>query len=242
MLKAGAAIVVVLAAIGVAVPLLGGDNDKDQPVIMKPGPDRTTTTLHGDTYELRGAIWPFTSGAEADDRDIDPGFDTTDPLAVAERFLQVFAGMQPDSAHALVNTGYEANIAADVGPNRTTLALRRLGSSDRWTVVSARADGLELSSPGAGQLVSSPVHVEGRATAFEGTVLVKVTDRAKIPNELGHAVLTGEMGLLKSFAGDVAFQPGEMDVGALIAYTESAKDGSVEQLAAAPIRWGPEAP
>ena len=66
--------------------------------------------------------------------------------------------------------------------------------------------------------------------------------REPSPLEKTHAVLTGQMGMLQPFAGDVAFQPGEMDVGALVAYTESAKDGTVEQLSAAPIRLGAGAP
>ena len=238
-LKTGAAAVVVLAGIGVAIPLLDSD-DKEQPVITNPGPDRSTTSTFRDgAYELRGAIWPYTSGREADDKQIDPGFNTTDPIEVATRFLQVFAGMEADSVHELENSGREANIAAEVGNHRTVLALRKLGTSDRWTVVSATADGLMLSTPGAGQAVTSPIHVEGRASAFEGTVLVKVTDRAKAPNELGTGVLTGEMGELKPFEGEVEFQPGEMEVGAVIAFTTSAEDGSVEQLAAVPVLWQP---
>ena len=237
LLKAGAAIVVVLAAVGIAMPLLDDDSGDKQRVITNPGPEHTTTTIVPANYHDPIAIWPYVTGSEADDKDIDPGFNTTDPIAVATRFLSLFAGMTPDAVTELENSGREVNIVADHGTLRTTLALRKLGTSDRWSVVSARADGLVLDTPAAGQTVTSPLHIEGRATAFEGTVLVKVTDRGKSPNELGKTVLTGEMGLMKPFGGDVSFQPGELPYGAVIAWTVSAKDGSVEQLAAAPVIW-----
>jgi hypothetical protein len=45
------------------------------------------------------------------------------------------------------------------------------------------------------------------------------------------------MGELRPFSGAVEFQPGELETGAVIAVTESAKDGSVEQVSATPVLW-----
>lgn len=246
LLKTGAAVIVILAAIGVSIPLLSGDDDNKQRVITSPG--RTTTTLAPVEDEPIG-IWPFVTGAEADDMNISPdGFYVTNATETAVEFVRIAAGAGDNGAPAPdVETIAPAEpheqrstvVVVTIGSRRMQVVLRRLGSSDRWSVVSVQSDGLVLDEPSPNALESSPVHVAGRATAFEGTVLVRVTDRGPVLNELGKAVLTGEMGLMKPFSGDVSFQPRELGYGAVIAYTVSAKDGRVEQLSAVPIRWAP---
>lgn len=232
----GLALVVALAAV-VAVPLLDEDEPPQQ-VIADPGPTTSTvpTTTVPVTDEPVG-IWPFVTAAEADDEEIDLPFNPTSASEVAEAFLSTFAGMEAQAPGTDPEAHQLREIAVGLstgGPRGTTVELRRIGSSDRWTVVGAEAVGLVLDEPAVG---AATVQVSGRANAFEGTVVVSVFDRGRPPLQLGRASVTGEQGELRPFRGVVPFDPTPTGLGVVVAVTESAEDGSVEQVAAVPVRF-----
>lgn len=240
--RAGAGLVAVLALVGVAVPLLD-DDEAGQQVIAEPGP--TASSVPTTTVPDEGAaagIWPFVTAAEADDEELGFPFNPTDAGEVAHEFLVRFAGMDA-AVEPATSQGHEVRTVTVVARTRvreTSVILRRLGESDRWTVVGAHADGLVLEAPLPGDAAGGSVAVRGRATAFEGTVLVEVLDRADPPAELGRAVLTGEQGELRPFVGEVAVEVDDPVLGVVVATTESAEDGSVEQVAAVAVRLQPE--
>jgi hypothetical protein len=232
----GLALVVGLAAV-VAVPLLD-DDEPPQQVIADPGPTSSTVpTTTVPAMDESVGIWPFVTAAEADDKAIELSFNPTSATAVAVAFLSTFAGMEargPATEPEAHDVRERAVRLSHGGGGGTTVELRRIGSSDRWTVVGAEADGLVLDAPAVG---GGSVRVTGRATAFEGTVVVSVLDRGRPPTLLGRAPVTGEQGELRPFAGEVRFDPGPGTLGVVVAVTESAEDGSVEQVAAVPVRW-----
>jgi len=237
LLKAGGAAVVLLAVVGISIPLLDDGDGTQQRVITEPEPDgRKPAPVSSDAQ----GIWPFANAAEADNKDIELPFNPTDAVATARTFLMTVGGMsEPMVLNAHDEDGRVVEVVADKARRRTTVVLSKLGSSDRWTVIAARSDGLSIiePAPAHGQTVGSPLTVFGQATAFEGTVLVRVIDRNRTPNELGRAILTGEMGEMKDYRGDVRFELDVSGLGAVIAWTDSAEDGSVEQVAAVPITW-----
>lgn len=242
--RIGAGVVAALALVGVAVPLLG-DDDPGQQVIAEPGPTTSTvpTTTIPATSEPYG-IWPFVTAAQADDEEIELPFNPTEANEVAQEFLRRFADMDV-AVEPTTSLGHEVRSVSVVATTRvreTTVTLRRIGSSDRWTVVGAHGDGLVIEAPLPGGFVSDgAVAVLGKATAFEGTVAVRVLDRGDEPTELGRAVLTGEQGEMKPFSGTVPVALDDSGRGVVIAVTESAEDGSVEQVAAVAVRWDPDA-
>lgn len=233
----GLALVVALAA-AVALPLLD-DDEPPQQVIAEPG--RTTSTVPATTIPVTSepvGIWPFVTAAEADDKGIELPFNPTDAEATARAFVTAFTpGMGPATATETID-GRRSSVALRVRNRTSVVELRKLGTSDRWTVIAVEADGLVLDDAAVG---ARSVRVTGRATAFEGTVVVSVLDRGRPPTPLGRAPLTGEQGDLRTFSGEVPFDSSAADLGVVVAVTESAEDGTVEQVAALPVRFA-EAP
>ena len=89
--------------------------------------------------------------------------------------------------------------------------------------------------------ISSPLAVAGRASAFEGTVQVRVTeDRAGKDRELGHGVVTGSgTAELGPFSGRVSFGKPSADAGWVLFYTESEADAvGILEATSLRIRFG----
>jgi hypothetical protein len=111
------------------------------------------------------------------------------------------------------------------GAPRTVVRLKRY--RDGWAVLGTSSPNIQVSDPVRFERIASPVAVAGRASAFEGTVEVAVTeDRAGKDRTLGHGVVTGSgTAELGPFEGRVSFSRPTADAGWLLFYTQSEADG-----------------
>ena len=192
-------------------------------------------------------LWPFTTQAAADAyvRGGDSLF--RDPVRTAVEFMRSYGGMaKPVGGEFRPRTGGpgpDSDGEVDVRPRAdspfvTTVTVRR-AAGDVWMVVAAKARRISLESPVALDLVSSPALVSGTSSSFEGNVVVQVKEDGMEPGEfLGQEPLTGGSGeALEPFQGRVRFKTPAKAAGAVVALTESAEDGSVEQLSAVRVRF-----
>ncbi|MGH9000204.1 MAG: Gmad2 immunoglobulin-like domain-containing protein, partial [Acidimicrobiia bacterium] len=194
--------------------------------------------------EVGPGIWPFTTGAEADASDESA---YTDPVETARRFLTEYVGFtrltMGEFAQGDSRSGEVTATSRTDGPV-TTVLVRLLGSSDRWTVIGAVTPNIVLGVPGALEEVGSPVRIEGRSTAFEGNVVVEVRQDGGPRTTLGLEPLTGgSMGELGPLVGNVPIRTPTERGGAVLATTDSAMDGAVEEATVVRVRFaGPEDP
>jgi hypothetical protein len=117
--------------------------------------------------------------------------------------------------------------------------LRQLKPDDDWWVVGSATAHIELSQPLPLDVVSSPVTLRGRSTAFEGTVSVKIRadDRAEpLANSFVTGGSTAELG---PFSGQIAFaSPGTTSKRSIVLATSSAEDGSLSEATVVRVRFG----
>lgn len=111
------------------------------------------------------------------------------------------------------------------GAPQTVVRLQRY--RDGWAVVGTSSRNIQVSEPVRFARIASPVTVAGKASAFEGTVQVAVTeDRAGKDRAIGHGVVTGsgteELG---PFKGRISFTRPTAGAGWLLFTTESEADG-----------------
>jgi Immunoglobulin-like domain of bacterial spore germination len=108
---------------------------------------------------------------------------------------------------------------------RTVVRLQRY--RDGWAVLGTSSKNIQVSAPVRFARVSSPVAVAGKASAFEGTVQVAVTeDRAGKDRTLGQGVVTGSgTAELGPFSGPIGFGKPTSGAGWLLFTTESEADG-----------------
>jgi Immunoglobulin-like domain of bacterial spore germination len=199
----------------------------------------TTTTAASPVATPYSGIWPFTTQAEADAYAAggDPLY--RDPARTAVEFMRRFGGMANPvgSAFQAGDTGSgEVQVRPRASsPFLTTVTVRRTGpGATVWVVVAAQAKNIQLESPVALTMVTSPVLVSGKSSSFEGNVVVQVKEDGMGPGQfLGQEPLTGGSGQkLELFQGRVTFRTPAKPAGAVVALTESAEDGTVEQLSA----------
>lgn len=229
----------------VAVAALTGDDsgtDVEAGPAERPETPVTVPTPGPEAADAPG-IWPFRTGAEADSVSTDQW---NDPVLTAERFLRDYVGFtrltMGEFAQGDSRSGEVTATTRKQGPV-TTVLVRRLGSGPEgpWTVIGATTENIVLDRPTALEDVSSPVHIEGRSTAFEGNVVIEVREDGQIEKqgELGLTPLTGgSMGELGPLVGDVPFGATTATGGAVVAYTSSAMDGAIEEVAAVRVLFG----
>lgn len=193
----------------------------------------TTTTKPKTVIRSYEGIYPFSNNVQADQ-----GSDAwEDPVYTARRFLVDYVGFtrlvmgtfrQSDSRSG------EVTARSRPGGPVTTIFVRKIGQGDNWTVVGAFTDNIRLFLPQPGQKISSPVHIEGESIAFEGTVLVEVRQDGQYnkDGELGFKALTGHGTEVGPLVGDVPFKSPTVASGAVIAYTDSAEDGHIQEVSA----------
>jgi hypothetical protein len=186
-------------------------------------------------------IWPFhtTASLEAYLDSGDTRYD--DPAEVARAFASEYLGMVdpvvgepsgpgPDGTlDVVVQPHGEGGRVLEPGVLETTIKLDPVGPP--WSVLYATSADILLDGPVSGREVTSPVTVTGESRAFEGTVDIEVREDGMGAGEaLGRGFVTGGAGPdLGSFSGEVSFEPASTDQGALVLFTTSAADGSVQQ-------------
>jgi hypothetical protein len=102
---------------------------------------------------------------------------------------------------------------------------------------------ISVDSPESGDTVSVPIKVRGTASVFEATLLVTVRDAQG--NTLCRVFTTASEGApgRGDYEVEIAFPPpDEAMEGSIDAFTESPKDGSVEDLVSVPVTIAAEQP
>jgi len=129
------------------------------------------------------------------------------------------------------------------GPAAAVVRLYRLAGG--WMVLGVRGRSIQVGTPGRLQRIGSPVTVTGKASAYEGTVYVKVTqDRSGKDLVLGQGFVTGSGdATLGPFGGRIAFRQPTAAAGWVIFYEEgAASGGGVVQATAVRVRFTPAQP
>ncbi|MEA2716940.1 MAG: hypothetical protein QOI99_1257 [Actinomycetota bacterium] len=192
--------------------------------------------------EVFPGIWPFTSKAEMDAYLSGGDRTFTSPAETARLFAIRYVGMidpvvvGPPTAAAggllevKLGVQYGENAIPVPNPSPTMSVFLQGGHADGdqgpWTVVSATSPVILVDTPTAGARVASPVRVSGRNNTFEGNVEVQVKEDGMLSGEsLGLNPVTGGMGELTPFSGEIAFRAPTKPAGAIIFFERSQADG-----------------
>ncbi len=247
------ALAAVVALVLGAVTLLGDDGqtvDVGPPVATDPtdptSPTTTEATRPVDDESVFRGIWPFTSEREVEAYD---GETYRDAEATALEFAREYLGM-PDPRAAdtklSADSGYGAAVSVRAQPDSpmvTRIALQRFGGGDGpYSVIGATTDNIAVDEPASGDTVTDPVDVAGRSTAFEATVRVEVRqDGQTFGQQLGEGiVMGGASGDLEPFAGSISFDAPTEPAGAVVFFTDSARDGSVQEATVVRVGFSEE--
>lgn len=246
---AGAVVLVVIVAAVLAGAFLLDRDDEDELGTGGPtttaGPTTTeapTTTTSAPETEISG-IWPVWNEESLESATHNERY--SDPRLTAEDFGRVYLGMASPVIGEVREEEPRA-VEVDLRPNErasitTTLDLRQLGDRDDspWTVVAAQTEQIVVDEPAAFAEISSPVHVSGRALAFEGHVNVEVRAGGQEFGEaLGEGFVTGSgVPPPGPFEGDIEFEEVPAQHGAIVFYEPSAEDGSTLAATVIQIRF-----
>ncbi|MEO5778201.1 Gmad2 immunoglobulin-like domain-containing protein [Arthrobacter sp. PAMC25284] len=176
--------------------------------------------------EAATIVYPKPGGSVRfdDPRDLAGSF-AVDLVGFTDPLISDF--MQGDS-----RSGEFAVRAEENGPV-TTVLVRQM-SDQQWYVLGATTSDIEVTVPGPGANVDSPVQVAGQARAFEGTVRVTVHGRGW-DEPVGEGFVTASGGPeLGPFSGEIGFTK-HGGRGSVLFTIDSARDGSVWQAAAVPV-------
>jgi Immunoglobulin-like domain of bacterial spore germination len=250
---AGAGIAAAVA-VAVAVPRLGDEgrtniSNEPGPTITvepppttnapdqsAPGQSSTTDAPPPPAAALDQAMWPDPAGSDR----------YADPVDAARSFVEGFLGVaapplsefragEPGAGEIDVFARNENGQASE--RVATTLSLRQL-DGDSWWVTAATSSNVEIESPEPLADVSSPLRVGGRASGFEGTVVVQVRDRSGSYGELGGGNdIAGSTEALEPFSVDVAFDRPTGSHVILVASTDSGVAGGLSDTTAFPVRF-----
>lgn len=187
-----------------------------------------TTPAAGTPADAISAVWPPAAGS----------LRYPTPEAAVTGFATGLAGfvdpvLGPYRAGDARSGEIEVRPAAD-GP-ASTVFVRRLGDGTWWVLGSATTD-VTLTSPAAGDVVTSPLALTGSALAFEGHVTVRLFADGG-PTPLATTFVTGGGDVARPFAGTVAFGAPAAGAGSLVLTTEAASDGSVWTASVVRVRF-----
>jgi hypothetical protein len=229
------AVIVLAAGIVLVVALNGDDDTRTAPTTTATSRPTSTTRPSSTTAETTAptstttapadpavAVWPFASSATR----------YTDPVAAVRGFAVDFVGFaNPVLGTFRAGAGKAGTGEVDVRPRAdgpvTTVEVGQLGTGHTWWVLGASTPNIELSEPAALATIVSPVRLQGRSTAFEGTVQTAVRrDGAREPLASGF-VMGGGSGTLEPVSGTLSFNRPAVASGAVVLHTVSAENGQV---------------
>jgi len=155
-----------------------------------------------------------------------------DPAAATNAFVTELVGFTDpllgEFAQGDARSG-EVEVRSTPDGPVTTVAVRQLGEASTWWVVAANTEGIVVEQPGAGQAISSPVTISGRASAFEGTVEVRLHQDGRLDPLATGVVTGGATAELQPYEGQLEFSQPDRRRGALVLRTVSAQDGRVDR-------------
>jgi len=140
------------------------------------------------------------------------------PLAFSAPILSAF--QQGDARSG------EVEVRAFATGDPTVVLVRQL-EDDTWFVIGAETESIQLASPAAGEVVSSPQPLTGQAYAFEGTVGVFLFGPDLGAPMIAETFVTGRGdGELGDFTGEVTFTvPDGAEFGTLYLTSSGGEDG-----------------
>jgi hypothetical protein len=234
---AGTSALAAAAAVVVAVLVVGGGDSSPTRVDVVPAdpstsstrvPNTTTTTTpttEDSVVGRPGVGFVFTAGLD-------------DPLETVRRFAADYLQMPAPELRA--GPGATSDYFS-VRPNSRyqseTVVFLWTAADGTYFVTGAWTGNIDVETPEEKQTVgTATVRVAGRSTAFEGTVRVQV--RQRDGRVLGGGIVmggaNGEMGI---FTGDITIESPTTDTGAVVFFTESAEDGSVQEATVIPVTF-----
>ena len=256
-LAAGAG-VAAAAVLAVALPRLGDDggtkisNEPSPPITDVEPPTTVPSTSPPSTStpsttvapappaaNLDRAMWPDPAGSDR----------YADPVEAGRSFVEGFFGISdvPLSEFRAGEPGageievFSRDESGEVSERvATTLVLRQL-DGEHWWVTAAASANVQIDSPQPLADVASPLRVSGRASGYEGTVIVDVRDRAGSYGELGDAVaIAGAGETLEPFSVNVDFDRPASSHAIVVAGTDSGIAGALSDVTAFPVRFSSE--
>lgn len=179
------------------------------------------TTSAPPPIDRTSAVWPYAASSTR----------YSDPVAAARGFAIDFVGFTSPTLGAF-RPGDARSGEVDVrgaGGLTTTVLVRQLGTDATWWVLGAVTANIQAQQPTALATISSPVRLQGRSSAFEGTVQTEVRqDGAVAP--LGRGFVTGGSGSeLGPFDGMLEFTRPSAASGAVVLFTVSMENGHVAE-------------
>lgn len=172
-----------------------------------------------------------------------------DPIEAAGAFAREVAGFTDpvigDLAASSPTTA-TVTVRPEAGAGATTIGtIRLVRNGDTWWVADVRTPNITWAAPLAGSVVvcdGTDFSLQGSALAFEGHVNVAVIGFSRTngaPLRLGESVVMGAgTPPAQPFSGGVSCDmTGAEPSGLLTLFTRSAKDGTVSQFAAIPVRF-----
>lgn len=218
---------VLAALLVVSLAGCGDDSNGSEPAATSTTTSTSVTTAAPTTVpagdELATAVWPDPTTSQRFE----------DPVAAARSFAVDLVGFT-DPVVGEFQQGDSRSGEVEVRPTPTgpvtTVLVRQLGGDGTWWVLGCATANIEVDQPTAGEQISSPVRLAGRANAYEGNVNVQiVADSGTEP--LVESYVTGMMGELGPFDREVEFPNPGSGRGAVLFRTLSAEDGSVWEAA-----------
>jgi hypothetical protein len=177
------------------------------------------------------AVWPFVAGTT---RYSDPVKAATDFAVTYLGFVKPVVGpfVQGDSRSG------EVDIHANkYGTATTTVMVRKLAPSETWWVLGAATTSLKLLSPVWNALITSPVTLSGRSTAFEATVNVEIRQDGSLTPIGTDYVMGGSNGTMGPFSKAVAFTKPTAKRGAVVFKVPSTDGGGTLEAGVILVRF-----
>jgi hypothetical protein len=216
---AGTSAVAAAAAV-VAVVLLLPDSQPTRVDVVPADPTTTTSTTIPSRLVGRSV---FTIGSD-------------DPLETTRRFGLDYLGMtSPDVERQDPFEGAEIVLLRPrAGHPMTTKVVLERDADGSFVIIRVFTSRIMVERPEEGDQIGTRLQVAGMSTAFEGTVRVQV--RQSDGRILADTFVTGgASGELDLFTGDFTFEAPTTDTGAVVFFTESAEDGSVQEATVVPV-------
>ncbi|HYN31954.1 MAG TPA: Gmad2 immunoglobulin-like domain-containing protein [Ilumatobacteraceae bacterium] len=205
----------------------------DVPTTEAPTTDAPTTEAPSTdpADATRDAVWPW----------VDTSTRFADPVEAATSFAIDYLGFTDPVVggfQAGDSRSGEVEITAGGTALTTVVFVRQLTDDDSWWVLGAASENITIDEPTQGTVVSSPLAISGKASAFEGTVDVELrADGNGEPIYVGFVTGSGspEPG---PYEATIEFTSPGPAGGALVLISRSSEDGSVLEASALRIFFG----
>jgi hypothetical protein len=219
---AGTSALAAAAVVLVAVLAVSGG---DSPTRVEVVPADPTTTTSSTVPSRVDRLTIFTIGSD-------------DPVETARRFGSDYLDMPAPVAGAL--SVFEKSTYVELRPKSGHPMVTRVkleeAADGSYVVVEASAGNIMVERPEPGDELDRWVRVAGPSTAFEATIRVKI--RQRDGRVLGGGIaMGGASGEFAIFTGDFTFDAPTTDTGAVVFFTESAEDGSVQEASVIPVTF-----